>query len=128
MESWSHGAGAIAKKMVWQIVGEPEANDIFLVLAGRGQVRAFVDGRPVRSCLVFAVSLEGADITTVEGCCDEDGGMGPVQQAFQDCHGLQCGFCTPGFLMTIAAGLEKRDNAAELTEEEVDEVEEVGGR
>jgi carbon-monoxide dehydrogenase small subunit len=61
----------------------------------------------VRSCLVFAVSLEGADITTVEGCCDEDGGMGPVQQAFQDCHGLQCGFCTPGFITTITAYLDE---------------------
>jgi carbon-monoxide dehydrogenase small subunit len=72
-----------------------------------GACTVLVDGRPVRSCLVFAVSLEGADITTVEGCCDEDGGMGPVQQAFQDCHGLQCGFCTPGFITTITAYLDE---------------------
>src|SRR5512144_1084717 len=70
-----------------------------------GACTVLVDGRPIRSCLVFAVSLEGAAITTVEGCCRADGGMGPVQQAFQDCHALQCGFCTPGFVTTITAYL-----------------------
>jgi carbon-monoxide dehydrogenase small subunit len=64
----------------------------------------------VRSCLMFAVSLEGAEITTVEGCRNEEGGMGPVQQAFQDCHALQCGFCTPGFITTITAYLEDHEN------------------
>ena len=70
-----------------------------------GACTVLADGRPIRSCLVFAVTLEGADITTVEGCCRADGGMGPVQQAFQDCHALQCGFCTPGFVTTITAYL-----------------------
>jgi carbon-monoxide dehydrogenase small subunit len=70
-----------------------------------GACTVLLDGRPIRSCLVFAVTLEGADITTVEGCCRADGGMGPVQQAFQDCHALQCGFCTPGFVTTITAYL-----------------------
>jgi carbon-monoxide dehydrogenase small subunit len=72
----------------------------------------------MRSCLLFAVSLDGASITTVEGCCTPDGGMGPVQQAFQDCHALQCGFCTPGFIMTITAYLDEHPSptAAEARE------------
>jgi aerobic carbon-monoxide dehydrogenase small subunit len=72
-----------------------------------GACTVLVDGRPMRSCLLFAVSLEGAEITTVEGCCTPDGAMGPVQQAFQDCHALQCGFCTPGFITTITAYLDE---------------------
>jgi carbon-monoxide dehydrogenase small subunit len=70
-----------------------------------GACTVLVDGRPVRSCLMFAVSAQGADITTVEGLTNPDGSLGPVQQAFLECHGLQCGFCTPGFLTTITAGL-----------------------
>jgi carbon-monoxide dehydrogenase small subunit len=75
-----------------------------------GACTVLVDGSPIRSCLVFAVSLEGAEITTVEGCRNAEGGMGPVQQAFQDCHALQCGFCTPGFITTITAYLEDHEN------------------
>ena len=56
------------------------------------------DGEPVRSCLMFAVTAAGHEITTVEGL--GAGGMSPVQRAFQECHGLQCGFCTPGMLMS----------------------------
>jgi aerobic carbon-monoxide dehydrogenase small subunit len=83
-----------------------------------GACTVLVDGQPMRSCLLFAVSLEGAAITTVEGCCTPDGGMGPVQQAFQDCHALQCGFCTPGFITTITAYLEEHSDpsAAEARE------------
>jgi aerobic carbon-monoxide dehydrogenase small subunit len=80
-----------------------------------GACTVLVDGRPTRSCLVFAVSLEGASVTTVEGCRNDHGGMGPVQQAFQDCHALQCGFCTPGFITTITAYLE--ENADPTAEE-----------
>jgi carbon-monoxide dehydrogenase small subunit len=58
---------------------------------------------------MFAASAVGSAITTVEGLTESDGSLGPVQQAFAECHGLQCGFCTPGFLTTIAAGL--RENA-----------------
>ena len=74
-----------------------------------GACTVLVDGRPMRSCLLFAVSAVEADITTVEGLTESDGTpegrLGPVQQAFAECHGLQCGFCTPGFLTTITAGL-----------------------
>jgi carbon-monoxide dehydrogenase small subunit len=73
-----------------------------------GACTVLIDGRPVRSCLVLAVSAQDSDITTVEGLAEADGSLSPVQQAFADCHGLQCGFCTPGFLTTITAGL--RDN------------------
>jgi aerobic carbon-monoxide dehydrogenase small subunit len=72
-----------------------------------GACTVLVDGAPTRSCLVFAVSLEGAEITTVEGCRAPGGGMGPVQQAFRDTHALQCGFCTPGFITTVTAYLEE---------------------
>ena len=72
-----------------------------------GACTVLLDGRPVRSCLVLAVSAGDAEITTVEGLASPDGSLGPVQQAFKECHGLQCGFCTPGFLTTITAGLEE---------------------
>ncbi len=72
-----------------------------------GACTVLVDGEPVRACLMLAVSAEDYEITTVEGLADPDGSLGPVQQAFRECHGLQCGFCTPGFLTTITAGLRK---------------------
>jgi aerobic carbon-monoxide dehydrogenase small subunit len=70
-----------------------------------GSCTVLLDGRPVRSCLVLAVSAAGSEITTVEALAPADGSLSPVQQAFRDCHGLQCGFCTPGFLTTVTAGL-----------------------
>lgn len=70
-----------------------------------GSCTVLVDGRPVRSCLMLAVSAVGVEITTVEGLAEPDGALGPVQRAFKECHGLQCGFCTPGFLTVITAGL-----------------------
>jgi carbon-monoxide dehydrogenase small subunit len=78
-----------------------------------GACTVLVDGRPTRSCLMFAVSAVDAEITTVEGLTEPDGSLSPVQQAFSDCHGLQCGFCTPGFLTTIAAGLEDNPDPTE---------------
>ena len=94
-----------------------------------GACTVLVDGTPVRSCLVLAVQVDGAEVTTVEGLARDDGRGGrvlhPVQEAFRACHALQCGFCTPGFLVTIAAGLEARDAGQEITEEEVDDL--VGG-
>jgi carbon-monoxide dehydrogenase small subunit len=70
-----------------------------------GSCTVLMDGQAVRSCLLLAVSADGAEITTVEGLAAPDGTLSPVQQAFTDCHGLQCGFCTPGFMVTITAGL-----------------------
>jgi aerobic-type carbon monoxide dehydrogenase small subunit (CoxS/CutS family) len=87
-----------------------------------GACTVLVDGQPMRSCLIFAVSVDGATITTVEGCTREDGGLGAVQQAFQECHALQCGFCTPGFITTITAFLE---TAADPTEQDAREA--IGG-
>ena len=62
-----------------------------------------VDGRAVKSCSIFAVDVAGASIKTIEGMANADGSLGTIQQAFQDHHGLQCGFCTPGMVMTTAA-------------------------
>ena len=85
-----------------------------------GACTVLLDGRPVRSCLLLAVTVDGHDVTTVEGLEGPDGSMHPVQQAFVDCHGLQCGFCTPGFLTTIAAYLEENpDPTAEQATEAI---------
>ena len=64
-----------------------------------------VDRRAVKSCSVFALDVAGASVTTIEGMANADGSLGVIQQAFQDHHGLQCGFCTPGMVMTTAAML-----------------------
>ncbi|WP_404384492.1 (2Fe-2S)-binding protein [Knoellia locipacati] len=71
-----------------------------------GACTVLVDGDPMRSCLMFAVSAQEHEITTVEGLGTQ-AAMGPVQQAFVECHGLQCGFCTPGFVTTITAFIEE---------------------
>src|SRR5271157_5039779 len=68
-----------------------------------GACTVIVDGLAVRSCLMLAVQANGACITTVEGLAAPDGTLHPVQQALRDEHGLQCGFCTPGVVMSLAA-------------------------
>ena len=78
-----------------------------------GACTVLLDGAPVRSCLIFAVSVAGSGITTVEGLSGppteaDPAGLSPVQRAFRECHALQCGFCTPGFLTTITAGLAEK--------------------
>ena len=73
-----------------------------------GACTVMLDGRAVRSCLLFAVQADGADVTTVEGLSGPNGELSTVQQAFMDAHGLQCGFCTPGFVVSVTAFL--RDN------------------
>jgi carbon-monoxide dehydrogenase small subunit len=87
-----------------------------------GACTVLVDGVATRSCLMLAVSAEGAEITTTEGCLRADGELGPVQQAFRERHALQCGFCTPGFITTITAFLDENPTP---TEEEAREA--IGG-
>src|SRR4051812_47919688 len=74
-----------------------------------GACTVLVDGDAVRSCLMFAVQADATNVTTIEGIGSADGGLSTVQSAFRDCHGLQCGFCTPGFVVSVTAFL--RDNA-----------------
>ncbi|MCL6454849.1 MAG: (2Fe-2S)-binding protein [Alicyclobacillus sp.] len=66
-----------------------------------GACTVLLDGDPVRSCLALAVQANGTHVETVESLTQEDGSLHPIQQAFADHHALQCGFCTPGFLMTV---------------------------
>ena len=66
-----------------------------------GACTILMDGRTVRSCLMLAVQAEGHDLRTVEGLAPADGPLHPIQEAFSAKHGLQCGFCTPGFLMSV---------------------------
>ena len=68
-----------------------------------GACTVMIDGRPMRSCLTLAVQAEGTEVTTVEGLADADGTLHPVQQAMRDNFGLQCGFCTPGVVITLAS-------------------------
>ena len=78
-----------------------------------GACTVLLDGEPVRSCLVLAVQADGRELTTVEGLGDGDGGLDPLQEAFRDAHGLQCGFCTPGILMTLLPYLEENPDPDE---------------
>ena len=83
-----------------------------------GACTVLVDGRSARSCLMLAVQVNGREITTIEGLAKSDDELHPLQQAFGDNHGLQCGFCTPGMLTTMVEFL--RDNPAP-SEREVQE-------
>ena len=68
-----------------------------------GACTVLVDGAAVRACLLFAVQADGAQVTTIEGLSGADGSLSPVQEAFRTEHGLQCGFCTPGFIVSVTA-------------------------
>ena len=81
-----------------------------------GACTVHLDGNAVKSCTLFAVQLDGQRITTIEGLAKPDGTLHPLQQAFWDEHGLQCGYCTPGFIMAAAYLLEQNPNP---TEEEI---------
>jgi aerobic carbon-monoxide dehydrogenase small subunit len=85
-----------------------------------GACTVLVDGDAVRSCLMLAVQADGAAIRTVEGLAAPDGALHPLQRAFSEEHALQCGFCTPGFLMLIVGALERdptvADDSQRLTE------------
>jgi len=83
-----------------------------------GACTILLNGQAVRSCLMFAVQAEGQEIITVEGLALEGGELHPLQEAFHEAHGLQCGFCTPGFLMTLVPYLKENPNP---TEEEIRE-------
>jgi carbon-monoxide dehydrogenase small subunit len=83
-----------------------------------GACTVLVDGAAVRSCLVFAVQADGTEVTTVEGLASPDGTLSPVQEAFRSAHGLQCGFCTPGFVVSVTAFL---NDHPQPTEEQIRE-------
>jgi len=83
-----------------------------------GCCTVLLDGAPVRSCLMLAVQAEGHEVTTIEGLAADGEALHPVQQAFHECHGLQCGFCTPGFVMSVVGLLAQHPDP---TDEQVDE-------
>ena len=78
-----------------------------------GACTVMADGRAIKSCNVLALQMQGADITTVEGLAQADGTLHPVQAAFKECHGLQCGFCTPGMVMSTVDLLAHHPQASE---------------
>ena len=78
-----------------------------------GACTILLDGVPVRSCLMFAPQVDGHEMITVEGLAGEDGQLHPLQEAFHEAHGLQCGFCTPGILMTMKAFLDENPSPSE---------------
>jgi len=84
-----------------------------------GACTVLIDGEPMRSCLMFAVQAEGAEVRTVEGLASDEHTLHPLQEAFSSHHALQCGFCTPGFLM-LAAGVLESD--PDIDDEQLREV------
>ncbi len=83
-----------------------------------GACTVLLDGDAVRSCLLFAIQAHGAEVTTVEGIGGTNGALSPVQEAFRTDHGLQCGFCTPGFVVSVTALLRENPAPTDLEIEE----------
>jgi carbon-monoxide dehydrogenase small subunit len=86
-----------------------------------GACTVMIDGRAARSCLTLAVQADGAQVRTIEGEAGEDGTLSDLQQAFRECHGLQCGYCTPGMIMNIRAHLDSGDEL-DLSDEGIREL------
>src|SRR6201990_2715285 len=78
-----------------------------------GACTVHLNGRSVKSCNVLAVQADGCTVDTIERLADDDGQLHPVQEAFRECHGLQCGFCTPGFIMQTIDLLEENPSPSE---------------
>ncbi len=78
-----------------------------------GACNVDVDGKMIKSCTMLALEADGGDVTTIEGMANEDGSLGVIQAAFQEHHGLQCGFCTPGMVMSASALLAENANPSE---------------
>ena len=78
-----------------------------------GACTVIANGRAIKSCNVLAVQMQGADITTIEGLAAPDGALHPMQAAFKECHGLQCGFCTPGMVLSAVDLLNRHPHASE---------------
>lgn len=78
-----------------------------------GACTILLDGQAVRSCIMLAVQADGHELTTVEGLAQDEKSLHPIQEAFWEAHGLQCGFCTPGILMTLVPYLEENPNPTE---------------
>ncbi|OBF29899.1 4-hydroxybenzoyl-CoA reductase subunit gamma [Mycobacterium sp. ACS1612] len=78
-----------------------------------GACTVLLDGEAVRSCLMFAAQADGAEVTTIEGLSERNGELTPIQAAFQSEHGLQCGFCTPGFVVSAHAFLKEHPHPSD---------------
>ncbi|MFC3146721.1 (2Fe-2S)-binding protein [Piscinibacterium candidicorallinum] len=78
-----------------------------------GACTVLVNGQAVKACTALAVQFDGATVTTIEGLAKADGTLHPMQEAFRQCHGLQCGFCTPGMVMSAVDLCNKQPNASE---------------
>ena len=78
-----------------------------------GACTVLLDGEAVRSCLLFAVQADGHEVVTIEGLSPADGSLSPIQEAFRQEHGLQCGFCTPGFVVSVTAFLERNPDPSD---------------
>jgi carbon-monoxide dehydrogenase small subunit len=78
-----------------------------------GACTVIVNGHSIKSCSVLALQMDGADVTTIEGIAAEDGTLHPMQTAFKECHGLQCGFCTPGMVISAIDLCKDHPNASD---------------